>query len=379
MPDLSSQSAAAPAAAPSSPAAPGALTTVTTPSTARLAGHRRKLMLALSTLSALAACWLAVRRRSARAEREYPPNGRFVEVDGVRLHYLDRGKRATGPVLLLLHGNVVAADDFRLSGLLERLSADSRVLAFDRPGFGYSARPRTTVWTPQEQARLLLQALDQLGVTQCVVLAHSWGTLVALAMGLQAPAVVQGLLLLSGYYYPSLRPDVPLAALPAMPVVGEVWRHTVAPLLGRATWPLAARGMFSPAPVPDSFREEDPWTLLRPSQLRAVAAEAALMVPAATTLEERYASLSMPVIIMAGADDHVISASHHSAQLHQAIPHSELLLLPEAGHMLPHLAQDEIVAAAARLRGAAPAMTDDGARAMAEQHAFGCGDTPSAP
>src|SRR4051812_40267633 len=94
----------------------------------------------------LAAAWLAVRQKTAAAERSHPPEGKFIEVDGVRLHYLERG---SGPALVLLHGNGVMAQDFQLSGLIDKLAQTHYVIAFDRPGFGYSDRPSSTDWTPE--------------------------------------------------------------------------------------------------------------------------------------------------------------------------------------------------------------------------------------
>lgn len=295
---------------------------------------------ALAAVATLAASYLTVRNRTAKAERDNPPAGRLIEVEGVRLHCIEQGE---GPALLLLHGTIVTADDFRTNGLMERLARAFRVIAIDRPGFGYSARPRGTRWTPQAQARLLRLAMRQLGADQYLVLAHSWGTLVAAHLALQAPDQVRGLMLLSGYYYPGARLDVPVAALPAIPVLGDLMRWTVSPLLARLAWPLAARGMFSPREVSETFRREDPWMLLRPGQVRATAEEAALMVEAAAALAPRYGELRMPVLLMAGKNDKVIDAGSHTARLHRDVPHSELTLLPDVGHMVPHLAQDEIV------------------------------------
>ena len=76
--------------------------------------------------------------RARKTEREYLPTGRFITVDGVRLHYIEKGE---GPPVVLLYGNVVTAEDFRTSGVLELLAGRHRVIAFDRPGFGYNDRP----------------------------------------------------------------------------------------------------------------------------------------------------------------------------------------------------------------------------------------------
>ena len=70
-----------------------------------------------------------------KAEAENPPKGRFVEVNGVRLHYVERGD---GDPIVLLHGNGSMVEDFECSGLIDIAAKQYRVIAFDRPGFGHS-------------------------------------------------------------------------------------------------------------------------------------------------------------------------------------------------------------------------------------------------
>jgi len=340
--------------------------------------RNKKLGYALGATAVLAASWLAVRSQTRRVEEHHPPRGNFITVDGVRLHYLEQGD---GPVLLLLHGNGVTAEDYRNAGLLERLARTRRVIAFDRPGFGYSERPRGTVWTPAAQARLLAGALAQLGVERAVVLAHSWGTLVALAMAQQQPQLVAGLVLASGYYYPSVRLDV-LTATPAIPILGDLMRYTVSPLASRLLWPLVIRRAFHPQPVADSFRRYPKWMSLRPGQLRAEAAETAMMIPGAAALKQHYPALRMPVEIIAGDGDKIAGAGHNSARLHEDIAHSALTIVPGAGHMIQHGFQEGLVQAVQRVEQAAALRLGDhdidsqllqpaGARADARLHPRG--------
>jgi pimeloyl-ACP methyl ester carboxylesterase len=290
----------------------------------------------------LAASYFYVRAKTRQAESANPPRGRFVKVDGVRLHYIERGK---GPALVLLHGNGVAADDFQHSGLIERAAQHYRVIAFDRPGFGYSERPRSRVWTPQAQARLLHHALQEIGVDSAIVVGHSWGTLVALAMGLDTPDVVRGLVLLSGYYYPSLRADVPLVAPQAIPLIGDLLRYTVTPLVQRMLWRPVLKQAFAPLPVPKAFGQMPVWMMLRPSQIRATAADSALMIPAAMALAKRYPDLKVPVTIMSGTQDRVADFGHNAERLHERIEGSELQLEPGVGHMIHYAEPDRIMAA----------------------------------
>ena len=208
------------------------------------------------------------------------------------------------------------------------------------------SRPRSTIWTPQAQARQLQHALQRLGVEQPIIAGHSWGALLAVAFGLAFPSEVKSLVLLSGYYYPSARMDVALLSPPAIPVIGDLMRYTVSPLVGRLLWPAMRRRIFGPAAVPQRFRDGFPvWRTLRPQQRRAAAADAALLIPAAFVLQRRYHELMMPVVIMAGDSDRYVNTSLQSERLHREVPHSSLHVVSGAGHMVHHLAQRQVMEA----------------------------------
>jgi pimeloyl-ACP methyl ester carboxylesterase len=277
------------------------------------------------------------------AERQNPPKGSFLEVDGVRLHYSDRG---TGPPVLLVHGNAVTGDDYNTSGVAERLVGTCRVVIFDRPGFGYSERPRWRRWAAMEQAELLHKAMAaQLGVQRPVVVGHSWGTLVALALAIRHPADTAGLVLLSGYYFPTFRLDALMVAPAAIPVFGDILRYTISPLFGWLTMPLTKRLMFAPAPITGRFEAEYSTAMaLRPWQIRATSVDGTFMVWSAMALRAHYGKLSLPVTIMAGDGDKIVSP-RHGERLQATISGSTLLSVEGAGHMVHHLATDEVAEA----------------------------------
>jgi pimeloyl-ACP methyl ester carboxylesterase len=288
-----------------------------------------------------AAAYNAMRAR--RAEEANPPLGSFIEVDGVRLHYLERGD---GPLVVLLHGNGTMIEDWLASGVFDALALTNRVIAFDRPGFGRSARPRSVVWTPAAQARLIARALAQKGESEATIVGHSFGTLVAAELALSNPELAGRVVLIGGYYFPSLRADAVLAAPPAIPVLGDAMRYTVSPLLGAAMKRGVETQMFAPAPVSAGWESRFPFEMtLRPSQIRAAAAEAALMVPGAASLAGRLDKLSLPVTIIAGTGDKVVSTADQSERLVGALAQSELLLIEDAGHMVHHSARERVTAA----------------------------------
>jgi pimeloyl-ACP methyl ester carboxylesterase len=293
-------------------------------------------------VGALAVSALVNRHFANKAERENPATGRFIEVDGVRLHYVERGE---GEPLVLLHGNGSMIQDFETSGLIDMAAKNYRVVVFDRPGFGHSERPRSTVWTADAQADLLHKALGEMGVSRAIILGHSWGASVAVALALKYESLVKALVLASGYYYPTVRADVVALSGPAVPVLGDVIRYTISPLLGRLMWPLLMRKMFGPAGVPEKFDAFPAEMTMRPSQIRASAAESALMIPGAFAMREGYGGLKMPVVIIAGKDDRIIDIDDQSAQLHLDISQSTFHSVAGSGHMVHQTATKRVMAA----------------------------------
>src|SRR5439155_10976965 len=119
------------------------------------------LVVGTLTLSALA---LWTNRLVRQAELDFPELGRTVAVDGIDMHYVERGR---GRTIVLVHGAFGAAQDYTAT-IFDPLTRQHRVIAFDRPGHGYSQRPRDIVCTPAVQARILHDAIVALGVERPV-------------------------------------------------------------------------------------------------------------------------------------------------------------------------------------------------------------------
>ena len=262
---------------------------------------------------------------------------------------------------MLLHGNGVTAHDWKTSGVIDALGGSHRVIAFDRPGFGYSTRPRRHVWTAAAQAALLHEALHTLAVDPAVIVAHSWGTLVALALALEYPAHCRRLLL----YFGILFPDVSRRRC-------SLWRSCSA-YFGRrsALHDLAAAWAFARTrAVRAALRAGGRRPGLRggvadgdPSvAIRANAEDTALMVSSATRMEGRYKDLTVPVAIVAGPDDKVVSPAQ-SERLADEIPASELLVIGGVGHMLHYAAKEKITETIAVMANAQPDLEHNRARA----------------
>jgi pimeloyl-ACP methyl ester carboxylesterase len=301
-----------------------------------------------ATIGVLAVSALVNRHFARKAVRDNPPLGQFLDIDGVRLHYVERG---SGEPLVLLHGNGSMIQDFESSGLIDWAAKNYRVIVFDRPGFGHSDRPRDVIWTPVAQAELINKALQRLGVSRALVLGHSWGASVAIALALKHPELVRGLVLASGYYYPTARGDVVALSAPAVPLAGDILSHTLSPLVSRVMWPLLMAKIFGPKSVPTKFDGFPKELAVRPSQIRASAVESALMIPDAFSFQDQYATLKMPVSIVAGEDDRLIDIDEQSSRLHADVVQSTFHRIPGNGHMVHQTATGSVMSAIDEVAG----------------------------
>ena len=136
-------------------------------------------------------------RTARRVEAALPPAGRFVEVPGARLHVVERGE---GPSILLVHGLAGQMGDFTY-GVVDLLATQYRVAAVDRPGSGYSVRAPGASASLYAQADALAALIDVLELGRPLVVGHSFGGAVALALAQRHPERVAGLALAAPLAY----------------------------------------------------------------------------------------------------------------------------------------------------------------------------------
>jgi pimeloyl-ACP methyl ester carboxylesterase len=308
---------------------------------------KRAIGIAALLLAGMAA-WVRLKARTAEAR--HPPRGRFVDVDGSPVHLIEAG---AGPPVILVHGNGAMADDWIASGIVSRLASRYRVIVPDRPGSGHTPRPRRGLWTAHAQAAWLAALCRRLDLERPLVVGHSFGSEVAVALAVEHPGSVGGLVLLSGYYFPTFRLDAVLFSGPALPVIGPVLRNTLSPVLGRLLAPSLVRKVFAPQDVPVAFRERFPLELsLRPVQLHAVSEASMAMVPDAVALAARYGEIDVPVALIAGDADRIVDPAKQTVRLSHALRHTHLRVIPGLGHMVHYFAGFAVSEAVDWARGA---------------------------
>ncbi|CAH0120453.1 MULTISPECIES: alpha/beta fold hydrolase [unclassified Paenibacillus] len=299
-----------------------------------------------TAIAILTGLYVYTRLAVRRAEQQYPPKGQFVTVEGIRLHYLKKGD-GKQPVVFL-HGGILSAHDFDRVLDLAAGEGEYEAYSFDRPGYGYSERPRGERITPIDQARLLHEALRQLGVRKPILVGHSWSGLPVLAYALHYPEDTAGIVLVGaagygGKLYPAGDGD-PLSKLVATPVVGDLFTATLLRPLGALAMESMVRQTFAPDPVPPGYTEAAQALWLRPAQFKANREDIIAFSPAAYQLSGRYGDIGVPTVIVVGELDPFIS-KRHSFLFHETIPNSKLTVLPHAAHMIPQAHPEAVLEA----------------------------------
>ncbi|MCI5110916.1 MAG: alpha/beta hydrolase [Marivita sp.] len=280
--------------------------------------------------------------REARAEERFPPEGQFLTVNGTRVHYVTKGD---GPDIVLIHGASGNLRDFTFS-LVDKLADRYRVTAFDRPGLGYTERVNPDGTTLIEQATLLADASDQLGLQKPMVLGQSYGGAVALAWAVERPDSLSALILLAAASNPwtsdlSLFYKVTSSNLGGATVVPALTAFVPNPVIDGAI-----ESVFAPQKEPDGYAEHigAPLTLRRDT-LRANAKQRANLLNEIISLHTRYGTIDVPTEIVHGDADTTVGLSIHSIPLSQQITGANLTILEGIGHMPHHAAEPEVIAA----------------------------------
>lgn len=290
---------------------------------------RRLALVAVVLALALAAAWTHARAR--RAERDFPPEGRFVEVGGRRIHVVERG---SGPPVVLVHGAYGGVQDWTATGIVDELARTHRVIAFDRPGHGWSERAAEGERTPIGQARVLRAACKELGVERPLVVGFSWGGALALAWAIAWPDEISGVAVVNGVAYAWPGPTNTSYVLAGLPVVGPLIAHALAAPLGAASADAAVERAFAPAPVPATFARSPIPLALRPAQFEAEAEDMRLLKPAVALQAPRYGDVRAPLEILAGRGDLVAHWDWHAQRLQRAVAGARLTVIEDAGHQV---------------------------------------------
>lgn len=309
----------------------------------------RSTRLALSLIlaaTAIGGCALVTdRRATARetaAEAAFPPTGQFVTVDGRRIHAHVEGR---GPDLVLIHGASGNTRDFTFA-MVDALKDRYRVIAFDRPGMGWSDDAGPDGISPTVQAAILQAAARELGVTRPIVLGHSYGGAVAMGWGLTATPDTAALVIVAGATMPWPGGLGALYEVNKTRFGGAVVIPAITAFAPPSAVESVIASVFAPDPVPRGYADHFGAELsLRRITMATNARQVGFLKPHVERMAAAYPRLSLPVEIVHGAQDTIVPARIHAERLVDVLPDANLTLIADAAHMPHHTHMTQVIAA----------------------------------
>lgn len=217
-----------------------------------------------------------------------PTHSRFVQTNGIQLHYLDHA--GDGPLLVLMHG--LTANAHCLDGLIDAgLSPQYRVISIDLRGRGLSDQPETG-YDMATHAQDIIGLLDALDIPSAILGGHSFGALLTLYIAKHYPKRVDQMLLLdaAGRMHPDtktlLKPtlsrleksftsfDAYLRVIQQMPFLENAWDNAMTSYY-QADIKVYRDGVVAPRPQAQHMLEavegalNEPWLEYLPSITQA--------------------------------------------------------------------------------------------------------------
>ena len=256
------------------------------------------------------------------------PDSKFVEVNGLRVHYKEAGQGE--PALILQHG--FAASLFSWREVLGALAQGRRVVAFDRPAFGLTERPveweGPDPYSAETQADLTIGLMDALGIQKAILVGNSAGGTVSALTALHYPERIPALVLVDPAIYQGGRPAWfgVLARTPQMQRLGPLLARQIQKWgrkFGESAW-------HDPSRLTDEIWQGYTKPLQAENWDRALWNLTAASGP--TGLGEQLDRLQMPVLVLTGDDDRIVPTKQ-SVRLAGELPNAELVVFPNCGHV----------------------------------------------
>lgn len=260
-------------------------------------------------------------------ERRYgKPESRFIDVDGIRIHYTDEGNQA-GPVLVLLHG--VLASLHTWDGWVKALGAHYRIIRLDIPGFGLSSRLPQDQYHPDRAVEFIDRVRYELNLEKFHLAGNSMGGLLSWLYATRFPKRVDKLILLDPVGYEQPLPAI--MDLVSTPVVGNIGRY-IAP---KALVDLNVREVYG------DHRRIEPGTEQRYHHLLLREGNRETMVDVfrlfrslhkKNPLTAEISKLQSQTLLIWGARDRWVPPAHVE-RWQQDVPHIKVKIYPDAGHI----------------------------------------------
>lgn len=285
----------------------------------------------------LATWWIA-----AKAERLVPANGKFIEIDGNRIHYVETGE---GRPIVFLHGLGAQLHHFRHT-LFDRFGPGYRLIALDRPGSGHSLRASGATGRLPEQAQLVRRFIEALGLERPLVVGHSLGGAIVLTLAVEHPKTISGIALLAPLTHleTRVRQKFDLLYVPSR-LLRWIMAYTVAIPASLKYAEPTMKFIFAPQPVAGDYMiAGGGWLGLRPAHYHATSTDVVAVEQDLGRIEQRYGEIAMPAGILFGTADRVIGIAVHGEPMRDRIKGLDFEAVDGLGHMPQFVEPERVIA-----------------------------------
>lgn len=253
--------------------------------------------------------------------------GMRLEVNGIAVNVLDRGRRSARsdvPALVFLH--YFGGSSAEWFEVINELAVEHRCVAPDLRGFGNSEAPANnyTLSNYADDAAALVSAL---GIERYTLIGHSMGGKIALLCAARRLCGLQSLVLLA----PSPPTPEPIKDDERARLLATHGERAAAEETARK---ITARALAAPIlerVIEDNLRSD-------PTAWRAW-----LEHGSRENIAAEMSKVNVPVTVAVGAKDQSITAALVRREVIDSIAGSQLIVLPDAAHLLPLEARAEVI------------------------------------
>jgi pimeloyl-ACP methyl ester carboxylesterase len=283
-----------------------------------------------------------MRDRAFVEENQAP--GKLLRAGPFNIHVIE-SQGSSQRTVVFIHGNPGTAEDF--SEIQKRLAPKIRTISVDRPGYGWSDRPRDEM-DPRAQARMIRDALKGLAVQNPVLVGFSFGGPVITAYALEYPDEVAALVYLCAVADPveGHKLQGPQAKL-IEPVLGKAIAYGIGPYAAPDAVEKGYLEAFSPKPVDRDVVDRGKVQFIRPTTLLASAWDWRMLELSLPKLAARYGELSLPVEALSSNQDKIVGPSHIK-YLAEHVKKIHVAHLEGAGHQVMTTHPNDVVLAVLR-------------------------------